>query len=144
MVVQNSIQINAAPARVWKVLTDPLLTAQYMFGCRAETDWKVGSPLLWKGSLGAQERVFVTGRILRIEKEKVLEYTTFDPNAHYKDIPANYLTVAYTLTSRDGGTLLEVSQGDFAGVEDSRKRYEETLKGWPMVLPKIKALAEKP
>ncbi len=143
MNVRNSIQIQATPARVWDVLTRGDLTAQYMFGCRAETDWKVGSPLLWKGSMGAQERVFVTGHIRRIEREKTLEYTTFDPNGKLEDIPSNYLTVIYTLTPKDGGTCLEVSQGDFAGVEDSEKRYQETLKGWAMVLPKIKVLAEE-
>jgi uncharacterized protein YndB with AHSA1/START domain len=143
LIVQNSVQIHATPARVWDCLTRSDLTAQYMFGCRADTDWKVGSPILWKGSMGAQERVFVSGHIKRIEKEKALEYTTFDPNGKLEDIPSNYLTVVYTLTPKDGGTYLEVSQGDFTGVADSEKRYQDTLKGWAMVLPKIKELAEK-
>ncbi len=143
LIVKNSIQINATPKRVWDCLTRSDLTAQYMFGCRAETDWKVGSPILWKGSQGAQERVFVKGHIKGIEAEKTLEYTTFDPNSNYQDVPTSYLTVVYYLNPQSGGTYLEVTQGDFAGVEDSEKRYQETLKGWSMVLPKIKDLAEK-
>ena len=37
--------IGAAPDRVWQALTDGALTRQYWYGRRAESDWKVGSPV---------------------------------------------------------------------------------------------------
>jgi hypothetical protein len=42
-------------------LIDPNLIKEYMFGSLVETDWQVGSPIVWKGecgSNGAARRVF--------------------------------------------------------------------------------------
>lgn len=37
-----------------------------------------------------------------------------------KDIPANYTTVTYQWSERDGCTTLSVAQGDFVGVKARR------------------------
>ena len=42
-------EVNAKPDEVWSALTDPDAIEQYMFGSRVETDWKEGSPIVWKG-----------------------------------------------------------------------------------------------
>ncbi len=47
--VKNSIVINAPVANVWDALVNPEQTKKYMFGCETVSDWKPGSPLLWKG-----------------------------------------------------------------------------------------------
>lgn len=143
LIVKQSIEINAPASRVWKVLTSPEFTKQFMFGCEAVSSWKVGDSLEWKGSMNGKEVIFVKGNIVKINPEKLLEYTTFDPNAGIKDSPENYLAVTCKLTPVNGKTLLAVTQGDFAKVVNSEKRYNETLTGWSSVLPKIKDLAEK-
>ena len=142
LIARASVQINAPAARVWDVLTQTEFTRQYMFGCEAVSDWKVGSPLLWKGMQNDRQIVFVKGTILRIEPEKALAYTTFDPNAGLEDVPDNYVTASYHLTPNRDGVLLEVSQGDFAKCAHCEKRYSETAAAWPIVLQKVKALAE--
>jgi len=48
-----------------------------MFGCYAETDWKPGSPLLWKGA--ADGKLYVKGRVVSIEPPHRLVYTVIDP-----------------------------------------------------------------
>ena len=145
MIVTNSISIDAPAARVWEMLTDPRQTPKYMFGCETVSDWKVGSSLLWKMNYEGKELVAVKGSIVAIEPERFLAYTTIDPNSALADIPENYLTVTYELTTIDGQTVLTVTQGDFATVADSEKRYAETYnngEGWNPILVEIKRLVE--
>ena len=101
LIVKSSVAINAIPERVWDALINPEQTKKYMFGCETVSDWKPGSALLWKGNYEGKEMVFVKGNIVNIEPEKLLAYTTMDPNSEIPDIPENYLTVTYTLSSQN-------------------------------------------
>jgi len=146
LIADASIRIGAGPERVWQVLTQPEFTRQYMFGCEPVSDWKLGSPLVWRGASNGV--VYVKGTIVKIEAGKVLEYTTFNPNAadHYSDTPSNYVTVALRL-SEEGRThmqtKLSVTQGDFALVADGERRCKDSERNWISVLSKIKELCER-
>lgn len=146
LIVASSIEIKAPAAKVWNALTNPEETKKYMFGCEAISDWKVGSTLLWKANYEGKEMVFVKGTIVDIKPGTYLAYTTIDPNSTtVADIPENYVTVTYTLSSNGGETSLVVTQGDFATVADGEKRYKETYNdgdGWGPVLRDIKKLVE--
>ena len=145
LTVEETITINATPAKVWKVLTSPEYTKQYMVGCAAESDWKAGSPLLWKLEHEGKEIVCVKGDIVQSDPAKYLEYTVIAPGMEgVPDIPANYLTVKYTLTPENGQTVLSVWQGDFAKVAMGDVRYQHTVSdgGWMDTLTKIKVAAE--
>jgi uncharacterized protein YndB with AHSA1/START domain len=145
LIVRSEITFDAPMARVWDALTNPEMTQQYMFGCQALSDWKIGSPLIWKGTFNGTELVAVKGTIVDIQPGKLLAYTTFDPNSTLEDIPQNYVTVTYTLTPKGNQTLLEVTQGDFAHVADGERRYKETYndgQGWTPILVEIKKLVE--
>src|SRR5881227_3883691 len=98
--VKNNITINATASKVWDALTNPEQTKKYMFGCETVSDWKVGSPLLWKGNYEGKEMIFVKGKIVAIDQGKFLAYTTIDPNSSIEDIPENYLTVTYGLAEQ--------------------------------------------
>ena len=50
LIAEATVTINAPAARVWESLTDPDLIRQYLFGADVITDWKVGSPILYKGT----------------------------------------------------------------------------------------------
>lgn len=144
--VTNSIIIEAAPARVWDVLTKPEETKKYMFGCETVSDWKVGSQLLWQAFYEGKDTVFVKGAILQIEPLHILEYSVIDPNSDIADVPENYVNVTYSLEEVAGQTVLTVKQGDFSKVADGQRRYEETLnngEGWNPILVQIKAIAEE-
>jgi uncharacterized protein YndB with AHSA1/START domain len=145
LTVTSTITIQAPAARVWDALTDPEMTKKYMFGCEAISDWKPGSPLLWKGQFNGLEMVAVKGKVVKIEPGKFLAYTTIDPNnPAVPDLPENYLTVTYDLSEQNGHTLLAVSQGDYSTVAEGKKRYEETVAGggWTPILVQIKVLLE--
>ena len=146
LIVKNTITINAPASKVWDALVNPQQTKKYMFGCETVSDWKPGSPLLWKGVFDGKELVAVKGTVVSIQPEKYLEYTTIDPNnPNMEDIPENYLTVTYDLKPVDGNTLLTVTQGDYTKVADGQNRYNDTIAGggWQSVLDQIKKLVEE-
>jgi uncharacterized protein YndB with AHSA1/START domain len=49
LVVSKSVEINAAPAKVWQALTDPALIQEYLYGTETITDWKPGSEVVFRG-----------------------------------------------------------------------------------------------
>ena len=141
LLIRKSIEVDAPVETLWKILTDSEFIPQYMFGCNAETDWKPGSPLLWRGA--ADGVVYVKGHVVEVEAPHHLAYTIFDPNSNIADMPENYLTMSYDLSERgDGASLLEIKQGDFSTVEDGQNRYRHSLDGDDSVLMGIKNLAE--
>lgn len=143
--IKNMIDINASAEKVWNALINPEQTKKYMFGCETVSDWKVGSSLLWKGNYEGKEMVFVKGNIVSIEPNNQLTYTVFDPNSAMADIPANYLTVIYELSTQNNTTTLTVTQGDYATVAEGERRYNESYnngEGWNPILIQIKKLVE--
>lgn len=140
--IRHTLDIEAPSQTLWQVLTDNQFIPQYMFGCIAETDWKPGSPLLWKGA--ADGKLYVKGNVVSIDAPHRLEYTVIDPNnSVLADIPENYLTMVYTLTGRgDDASTLEIAQGDFTNVANGDQRYQDSLGGGDFILQAIKKLAE--
>lgn len=141
--IRQSIVINASVEKLWAVLTESVYTRQYMYGCDLESDFGIGSPILWRGH---QDKVlYVKGEILDIAAPYKLVYSVFDPNSSYEDTPENYLQVSYTLAIEANGTRLEISQGDYSKVVDGEKRYQDSIAqgGWQSVLEGVKNIAEK-
>jgi uncharacterized protein YndB with AHSA1/START domain len=144
--VENTIEIHAPVAQVWDMLVNPEQTKKYMFGCETVSDWKPGSPLLWRGHYEGKDMVFVKGIVKEMEPPVKLVYTVIDPNAAMEDIPANYLNVHYELTETDGITTLTVRQDGFEGAADGEKRYQDVYNnglGWSPLLEQIKKLIEQ-
>lgn len=145
LIVKNTISIKATPEQVWDALVNPAKTKVYMFGCETVSDWKVGSPLLWRGHYQGQEMVFVSGYILEIVPRKLLRYSVIDPNAPYPKTPENHLRVTYDLKEEGGSTLLTVLQDGFEQAAESEKRYQDVYnkgEGWNPLLVQIKKLVE--
>jgi hypothetical protein len=143
----SSIHISAAKALIWDVLLKLEYTKPYMFGCETQSNWQVGSDLLWNGEYQGQLMTFVKGKIICIDAPNLLTYTVFDPNnKQMADIPENYLHVTYSLESSNNGTLLTAKQGDYSTVAEGEKRYAESYnngEGWMPILRQIKTIAEQ-
>lgn len=143
--VKNSITINASPARVWDALVNPEQTKKYMFGCETVSDWKKGSLLEWKGQADGKDIVYVKGDILEIKPEKLLIYETIDTLSPIDEKSEQYLQVAYELIPQGNSTVLNVTQGDYAKVNEGDRRYKEASnngEGWNPILVEIKKLVE--
>jgi uncharacterized protein YndB with AHSA1/START domain len=145
LIVKNTIAINAKASRVWDALTSPEQTKKYMFGCETVSDWKTGSPLLWRGQFEGNDMVFVKGFILDIRPGSLLKYSVIDPNASYPHTPENHLNVTYQLAEDGEQTILTVSQDGFENAADGEKRYKDVCNngdGWNPILIAIKDIVE--
>lgn len=140
LIFTSSISIKAEKARIWDALINPEITQQYMFGCIPVTDWKVGSPIVWRGLADGVD--YVIGKVVVFEPEILLSTTTFNPHMGYTDIPENYLRGEYHLSDDDGVTTIDIVQGDFAKVEDGKKRFEDAAGAWNVALNALKKLLE--
>lgn len=138
LTAQASIDINASPSRVWEGLTNPDLVRQYLFGAEVVSDWKVGSPLIyrgeWEGSMYED-----TGEIIQIEPGKLLQATYYSPLTGLPDLPENYMLITYALEETPTGTQLTVTQARCRS-EEARAQSESN---WQMVLANLKQLLEQ-
>jgi len=132
-------------SKVWEALTEPAWTKKYMFNCEVETDWKAGSPVVWKMQHEGQEFIPVKGTLLAIDTGHSLTYTVIDPNVGMEDIPSNYLHVTYALSEEAGATRLIVTQDGYERAANGEKRYQEAVEagGWDSILVAIKGLMEQ-
>ncbi|AMC10095.1 hypothetical protein Lupro_02005 [Lutibacter profundi] len=143
MKIEKEVIFNVNKAKVWELLTNPSITKQYMFGCEVLSNWEVGNTILWKGyTEEGKEVIYVKGEIIECKKGDKVTFTMFDPNMEIEDIPENYLNLTYELIEINNKTLLRLTQGNFATVTQGKKRYEESLKGWEMVIPIMKQIVE--
>ena len=132
-----STTINAPASKVWDALTKPDLIKQYLFGTQVTTDWQVGSPITYKGVWNGQAYED-KGRVLQIEIGKLLVSTFWSSLSGLPDVPANYKTVRYELTTESNGTRLTITQDN----NDSQEEANHSEQNWIMVLDGIKKLLE--
>jgi uncharacterized protein YndB with AHSA1/START domain len=133
-----TVTIAAPTAKVWEALTKPELIRQYLFGTEAVSDWKVGSPLLFKGTWEGKEYLD-KGVIRKVKPERFLEYTYLSSFSGLNDVPENYNVVTFELEPKGAGTTLKLRQSNIP-TEQSRKHSEEN---WNGVLQTLKGLLEK-
>jgi uncharacterized protein YndB with AHSA1/START domain len=137
LIASASITINAPIARVWEALVNPDMIKQYMFGTDVVTDWKEGSPIVWQGEW--QGKAYQDkGTILKIDQERVLQYSHFSPLSGQPDVPENYHTVTIELSGQGRQTNVSLSQDNNATEQDR----EHSEKNWQMMLEGLKKLLE--
>lgn len=136
-IAEVTVVVNAPASRVWEALTDPEMIRQYAFGTDVVTDWKEGSPILYRGEFNG--RPFEDkGVIIWFEPEKTLVNTHWSPLSGTTDSAENYHTVRYDLEEKDGRTRLTLAQDNNA----SENEREESEKNWKQMLDGLKELVE--
>lgn len=129
--------IHAPVSKVWQALVNPEIIKQYLFNTDVITDWKEGSPIIYRGEW--QGKPFEDkGKVLQIEPEKLLKSTHWSPLSGVPDTPENYHTVTYTLSGNDNSTEVTIAQDNNA-TEEEKKHSEEN---WKVVLEGMKKLLE--
>jgi len=138
LIAKASTTINAPAARVWDALVNPKIIKQYMFGTNVVSDWKKGSPIVWKGEW--QGKAYQDkGVILELQPERVIRYSHFSPLSGLPEKPENYHTVTIELSGQGAQTVISLSQDNNA-TEQAREHSE---KNWGMMLGSLKKLLEK-
>ena len=137
LIARATTTINASASRVWEALTNPKLIAQYLFGAEVISDWKEGSPIIYKG-IYEGKTYEDKGRVLKVEPEKLLLITHWSPLSGSPDIPENYHKVSYELAVENGSTQLTITQDN----NSTEEEQEQNAKFWKMVLDGMKKLLE--
>jgi len=137
LIARATVTINAPAARVWESLTNPELIKQYLFGADVISDWKVGSPIIYKG-IYEGKAYEDKGTVLKAEPEKILLMTHWSPLSGTPDTPENYHQVSYELAAENGGTHLTITQDNNSTDEEQ----EQNSKFWKMILDSMKKLLE--
>jgi uncharacterized protein YndB with AHSA1/START domain len=130
-------RIDASPDQVWSALTDPEQIKKYMFGSQVVTDWKPGSPIVWKGEYEGK-KYEDKGEIVEIEAERRLKVTHFSPLSGREDRPENYHTLVYELEGNGGRTRVSLSQDNNASAEEA----EHSKANWEKMLAGLKQVVE--
>jgi len=138
LVAKQAVVINAPSSKVWDALVNPEIIRQYMFGTNAVSDWKKGSPIVFKGEW--QGKTYEDkGTLLQVEPERLIQYSHYSPLSGLPDKPENYHTVTVELSNAETRTILLLSQDN----NPTEQEREHSKKNWGMMLMTLKKLLEK-
>jgi uncharacterized protein YndB with AHSA1/START domain/DNA-binding transcriptional ArsR family regulator len=125
------VYIRATPEEVWRALTDPELTRQYYYDNAVESDWKPGSPLVYRNPDGSEA---IQCEIVEADAPRRLVHTFFFPGTD--ESPSR---CTWTIEARGAATLLILTHDEFDGVTDTFRSVEH---GWVPILSGLKTLLE--
>lgn len=108
-----------------------------MFGAEVVTDWKEGSPILWKGVWNGKAYED-KGVILQAKPMELLVLTHFSPLTGKPDTPENYHTLTYALSGDGTTTTVSLSQDNNA----TKTEMDHAQKMWNSLLEGLRALLE--
>lgn len=138
LIASASVIIDAPQPKIWEALVDPQAIKQYMFGTNVVTSWKEGGPIVWKGEW--QGKAYEDkGTILRLEPERILQYSHFSPLSGQPDVPENYRTVTIELSGAGSKTMVTLTQ-DNNESEEARQHSEQN---WERMLEALKKFVEE-
>ena len=138
LIAKSTVTINAPANKVWDALVNPKAIQQYMFGAQAVSDWREGSPIVWKGTW--QGKPFEDkGKILQLNPGQTLQYSHFSPLSGQPDLPENYHTVKITISGAGNQTQVLLTQDKNA----SEQERAESEQNWGAMLAALKKYVEQ-
>ncbi len=140
---QVSKRLHASPAEIWKALTTPELLKKYFLGADVESDFRVGSPIRFRGEFKGK-RYEDKGEIQVFEPERRLSFSHWSPLAGKPDAPENYHRVDFDLEPDRDATKVTLTQSNLKSgpsPEDLKQRAEFE-KNWTQVLDGLQRTVE--
>ena len=138
LIAKASVHIDAPREKVWNALVTPEAIKEYMFGANVISDWREGSPIIWKGDWQGKSYED-KGTILQLTLGKTIQYNHFSPLSGLPDEPENYHVVTVKLTSKGNQTHVMLTQ-DHNASEEEREHSENN---WKMMLNGLKKFVEQ-
>ncbi|HEY1168429.1 MAG TPA: SRPBCC domain-containing protein [Candidatus Limnocylindrales bacterium] len=128
------IYIRTTPERLWRAITDPADTRLYYFGTEVQSDWKVGSKLVYlEGG-----HVTLDCNILEIDPTHKLVHSftmSYDPEMA-AERPSR---VTWEIEKLGDACRLTLVHDEFDG---ETRTYHEVEHGWAHILSSLKTLIE--
>lgn len=134
-----TMDIKASREATWDALTKPELVKQYMHGTTITTNWKVGSPITWRG-IWKEKSYEDKGEVLGYVPSKLLRYTYWSPMLGSEDKPENYHIITIELLEDNGLTKLTLAQSNNPSQEAADAMAKN---GWLPMMQSLKSLVEK-
>lgn len=140
--IQKSIVIHASAQRIWEVLTNPLLSFEWIQTWwpeiqSLESGWRYGDPVHWKLN---NVEIAARGTVLNSHPYRELQYTfrANDPTGS-----ARTENISYELEQGKDSILLHVKVGNFGDTPEQAACYAGAVESWNKALPKIREVAER-
>ncbi|MFF3155537.1 ArsR/SmtB family transcription factor [Streptomyces sp. NPDC057910] len=147
------IYIETTPERLYEALTDAEFAQRYFGGWGPMSDWRVGSPVLWKmGPEGAYEDLgqavieAVPGRKLAYTWHRLqpMHRQLFDSEEEFESARTEQSQVAFDILPADPASLgvkLTITHDGFESAES--EMLKGVSDGWVMILSTLKTLVER-
>jgi len=136
-IAKAAVTIDAPVDKVWDGLVSPTIIKKYMAGAKVVSDWKEGSPIVWKGEWKGKP-FEDKGTILEIEPERHLKYSHYSPLSGEPDRPESYHTVTIDLSKQESGVYVALTQDH----NPSDEAVSHSEKNWKMMLEGLKKAVE--
>ncbi len=138
LVAEAEKLIHADVSAVWDALLNPEKIKQYLYGFEAISDWKVGSPITFRGEMDGQ--VFEDKAIIRfMEPRTKFGYSYWSLYFGTEDKLENYVDFTFFLEPDGENTKLKVTRGNNNTAEECEKQRE----GCKIFLDNINDVIEK-
>jgi uncharacterized protein YndB with AHSA1/START domain len=134
--VSESIHVDAS--KVWDALTKPEQIKLYFFGTETISDFKKGSPIIFKGEWEGKTYTD-KGTILEVVPEKLFKYSYWSSISGIEDTPENYGIITYELEAKGDTTTLTITQENIP--DEKMKAHSES--NWNQVVADLKKLLEQ-
>lgn len=133
--------IHADAKRVWQTLTSQKDWKKFFLGANVETDWHVGSPIVFRGEFKGKTYED-KGEVRSVVPNEKLAFTHFSAMSGDEDKEENYHLVAITLAPKGGDTAVTLTQDNQNGKPVGEKARSEFEKNWSTVLEGLRKLVE--
>ncbi len=136
--INGSVKINAALSKIWDTLTNPDKIVLYT-GSTTQTDWKVGSPIIWSGEMHGT-KYENKGKIVENNPNNLLRYTYWSGMGGDPDLPENYSEISYTLKKTDDNSIELIYSRIKIPTEIETQIFQSNIQS---MLDEIKKLSEE-
>ena len=126
--------IRTTPERLWRAITDPADTRLYYFGSEVQSDWKVGSRLVYL----VDGEITLDCKILEIDPARRLVHS-FSMTYDAETAAERPSLVTWEIEKTGEACRLTLIHDDFDG---ETKTYHEVEHGWSQILSGLKTLIE--
>lgn len=137
-IARARVDIEAPQEDVWALLTQRGPDPDIMFGAEVISDWRVGSPIVWKGEWQGQS-FEDRGEVIAIDPPRRLVVTHFSPMSGEEDLPENHHLVTYLLEQAGDGTRVTLEQSG----NKSETAADHSTENWQGMLDGLKKAAER-
>jgi uncharacterized protein YndB with AHSA1/START domain len=138
LLARAAVTIDAPSDSVWEALVNPKAIQEYMFGTEVVTDWREGSPIVWKGVW--QGKPFADkGVVLRVDPGRTLRYRHFSPRSGLPDRAESYHIVTIELSHEGARTRLSLTQDN----NPTDQARDHSAANWRSMLAALKKYVER-